>query len=154
MGSLERERVVAQGCSWQMENTRVWEPPLRWKKISSFCFLHSFFLLVFLNFPDPSHQKLFPWEHGNVAGSPVFPCIAGSPSPHNSLGIFCWGSPSPHNWLGIFCWGNSLKIQRKIKREVFRGKCVFLFLFFTVEIQQKELSIFFIPQNWKIKTTL
>jgi hypothetical protein len=84
----------------------------------------------------------------------VFPCIAGSPSPHNSLGIFCWGSPSPHNWLGIFCWGNSLKIQRKIKREVFRGKCVFLFLFFTVEIQQKELSIFFIPQNWKIKTTL
>ncbi len=25
-----------------------------------------FSFLCFLNFPDPSHQKLFPWEHWNV----------------------------------------------------------------------------------------
>jgi hypothetical protein len=24
------------------------------------------FFLVFLNFPDPSHQKIFSGEHGNV----------------------------------------------------------------------------------------
>jgi hypothetical protein len=34
-------------------------------KISSFSFLHSF-LLVFFNFPDLSHQKIFSQEHGNV----------------------------------------------------------------------------------------
>jgi hypothetical protein len=29
------------------------------------------------------------------------------------------GSPPPHNSLGIFCWGRSFKIQREMKREVF-----------------------------------
>jgi hypothetical protein len=53
---------------------------------------------VFLNFPDPSHQKLF-------LSIGALECrrnnIAGSTSPHNSLGIFfCLGSPSPHNSLG------------------------------------------------------
>jgi hypothetical protein len=28
-------------------------------------------------------------------------------------------SVPPHNSIGIFCWGKSLKMQRKIKREVF-----------------------------------
>jgi hypothetical protein len=50
---------------------------------------------VVSNFPDPSHQKIFPWEHGNVENI------------------------ARHNSLGIFCWGSSLKIQREIKREVF-----------------------------------
>jgi hypothetical protein len=51
---------------------------------------------VFLNFPDPSHQTIFPWEHRNIGGSVRW---------HNSLGIF-------YRWT-------SLKIQREIKREVF-----------------------------------
>jgi hypothetical protein len=38
------------------------------------------------------------WEHRNIAGS-----------------------PSLHNSLGIFCWGRSLKIQREIEREVFKA---------------------------------
>ncbi len=49
------------------------------------------FLLVFLNFPDPFHQKLFPWEHRNIAGSPPL-----------------------HNYLGNFCCGRSLKIKREV----------------------------------------
>ncbi len=63
-------------------------------KISSFSFLRSFFffffvfscsvpfLLVFLNYPDQSHQEIFSGEHRNIAGSTP---------PHNSLGIVCSG---------------------------------------------------------------
>ncbi len=54
------------------------------------------FLLVFLNFPDISHQKIFSWERRNIMGSPPL-----------------------HNFLGIFYLEKSFKIQREIKREVF-----------------------------------
>ncbi len=78
-------------------------------KISSFSFLHSFFL-VFLNFPNLSPYSLcfeFSWS--------VLP---------KNLSIGTWerrdiaGSHPLHNSLGIFCWRRSLKIQREIKREV------------------------------------
>ncbi len=89
-----------------MENTQV--RTSTYLNISLSSFLHSFFLvfkkiswsvpflLVFLNFLHPSHQKIFPWEHRNIGGSPPL-----------------------HNSLGIFCWGRSLKIQKEIKRDVY-----------------------------------
>ncbi len=62
------------------EDTRVWEPPCTYMENLFFFFPPFFFLLVFfkeflicpisslvfLNFPDLSHQKIFPWKHGNI----------------------------------------------------------------------------------------
>jgi hypothetical protein len=60
---------------------------------------------------------------------PFPPCVFGFSwsIPSRNLFMGTWehrnivGSPSPHNSLGMFCWGRSPKIQREIKRKVFIG---------------------------------
>jgi len=76
-----------------------------------FSFLHSFLLVFnffFLICPFPPRVFEFSWS---------------VPSENLSLGTWerrnIAGSPPPHNSLGIFCWWRSLKIQREIKGEVF-----------------------------------
>jgi hypothetical protein len=64
--------------------------------------------MVFLNFPDQSHQKIFPWEHENVE------ILAGSTPLHNSLGIFCWGEipqNTKRNKKRGFNWCQSIVIS-------------------------------------------
>jgi hypothetical protein len=38
-----------------------------------------------------------------------------------NMGTYKIGELPWHNALGFFCWGRSLKIHRKIKRELFTG---------------------------------